>query len=688
MNMLVKLKDMARAMLRRGADSAPPRIGSLFALVCAALFASVALGDETAGKYMIVDLATGGVTYEEASSVYNYTNDVYKTEKMVFRHVPAGTYYIQGGTKALMANDYWIAIFELTQSQAYRMKDGTNNWGVGSSSSSIATYPLTTTQDMSVTNKRKFSNGLRGMRPSDEDPGGVLGTLTTLAWDGINPMLPPSFDASNAFTARGYVFDLPTEAMWEVATRAMPAGDSSRATWEWFFGTTTNSLPDYAYFDRFSSSVGTVAGKYTKVGSMLPNGWGLFDVYGNAPEMCRDTFLSYGTIVPDQRGSTVSTNYVLRGGNQRANYGSNTRFITPNTHASSALIRGVRLACVPSALRLNAVKDYDWDGDGIADVVVSPPRSQQDEYLWRYQYFSNGSQIDFAVEATDYDDYTFGSDGSMVVPPKPDGWNAVRIVRNGTTSPWLRGPVTIYTNGTYRLGVGGGILTPDGSITNGVVKVEQDTDGDGTPDVTITRMGDGDDAGTITNNGDGSYDVTGKAVIELRDADGVIYVPTNTTVTVGTNGVTTVDDGETVTVVIDHGDGTTTETTVNGPATIGPDGTITPTPAGLDGEATITAWWTTNAQWRLTFTVPEAGLSGKVERLTADKSFSVKFARELADINTAGVDAINHTYGYLDFTIDEAKVEGGNVVVTLTITDERISSGSRMFVKITDPKDR
>ena len=173
------------------------------------------------------------------------------------------------------------------------------------------------------------------------------------------------------------------------------------------------------------------------------------------------------------------------------------------------------------------------------------------------------------------------------------------------------------------------------------------------------------------------------------DNGGTVEVPTNTTVTVKVDGTVTVDAGETVTVVTDNGDGTTTETPVEGPATIGPDGTITDGYASFDGTATITAWAQGgDGKWRLTFTVPEAGLMGNVAKLTPDKSFSVKFARELADINTAGVDAINQTYGYLGFTIDEAKTEGGNVVVTLTITDERISSGSRMFVKITDPKDR
>ena len=108
--------------------------------------------------------------------------------------------------------------------------------------------------------------------------------------------------------------------------------------------------------------------------------------------------------------------------------------------------------------------------------------------------------------------------------------------------------------------------------------------------------------------------------------------------------------------------------------------------SGLTGLATITVWRKIDDQWHLTFTVPKTGLTGDVANLAADKSFSLKFARELANINTAGA-AADGSYGYLGFTIHERKIDGDDVVVSVTIVDARINGYSSLFVKIVGPKD-
>ena len=265
--------------------------------------------------------------------------------------------------------------------------------------------------------------------------------------------------------------------------------------------------------------------------------------------------------------------------------------------------------------------------------------------------------------------YVRGSNGQLpAMPVKFTRYNA-----DGSASTISGfGPATITRDGTITFGEGGVVR-----------KVEIDIDGDDDAEVVVTP-GEG---GTIADNGDGSYDVTGPSEIELVDVNGVIEVPTNTTVTVGSDGVTTVDEGETVTVVTDNGDGTTTETPVVGPAEIDPDGTIRLGYTTLDGTATITAWQQqNNGAWRLTFTVPETGLTGDVAKLMPDRSFSVKFARALVDISQAGEAADGQAYGHLGFDITEATTAGGIVSVTLTITDARMNTGSSLFVKIVDPK--
>ena len=398
-------------MIRRIKDwllSAGARVLAVAAMMVVGT--QTAFGDETAGSYMIVDLTTGDVTYEQADSVNQYTNKVYKTDKMVFRHVPAGTYYVQGGMPALMAADYWIAIYEMTCQQYKRMG--------GSISQGTRPLAFATDESLSASNLDKFNRNFRGSFLEREPTSGShLMNLSTNAWEYLNPGIRMNEHALS------YYFDLPTEAMWEVATRAMPAGDSSRATWDWFFGTTapTNVLDLYAIPDGTASTFFA-----REVGTKLPNEWGLFDVYGNVREMCRDVFPpNTSWIMPDQLGHAGPGNLIsVRGGSTQNSYSLNGNTLSSSTRESTAwntrkLYRGVRLAVVPNWSSLQNMRKHDWNDDGIFDVVVLPPRNTEGSY--RYHYFSNGVKVDLAVDAADSDDYQFDADGSMIVPPKTGG---------------------------------------------------------------------------------------------------------------------------------------------------------------------------------------------------------------------------------------------------------------------------
>ena len=229
------------------------------------------IATDSTGNYMEVDLTSGAVVYRQwnqqdrANTAYN--TDEYKTTKMVFRKVPAGTYYVQdsSSTTATMAKDYWIGIFEVTVGQYTLMQNSAASvsateanmkpqanvaWAtLRYNSSSTSTLPTST-----------FAGNLNSASP--------IGKLNTLT----------------ASTAGGKKFDLPTEAMWEVAARAMPAGDSSHATWKWFFGSADSTLGEYAWYTGNNSPSGT-----KKAGTKKPNDWGLYDVYGNVWEWCLDS---------------------------------------------------------------------------------------------------------------------------------------------------------------------------------------------------------------------------------------------------------------------------------------------------------------------------------------------------------------------------------------------------------------
>jgi len=177
------------------------------------------------------------------------TNDLYKTDRLVFRRIPAkGVTWKMSNHYVTLSYDYYMAVFETTGAQHSRM--------TGSSS----------------TNKKPFVQRWYNFR----------GWST---WPESGHALPSGSDAGAASkkdlaayrnNLGGIQVDMPTEAEWRFACAA---------------GTSTaynNGTSDAAGLAKVGWYSGNSGSALHEVGLKDPNNWGLYDMHGNAFEWCLD----------------------------------------------------------------------------------------------------------------------------------------------------------------------------------------------------------------------------------------------------------------------------------------------------------------------------------------------------------------------------------------------------------------
>lgn len=261
-------------------------------------------------KYIVVDI--GGGKDVETWPVSKLTDvpeggwtDEYKTTKLVLRRIEGGTFVMGSPTNELghatdeaqhrvtLTKPYYIGVFEVTQRQ----------WELA-----METCPSF------FSNRTYYAT-----RPVEEvSYNDIRGGLAGAEWPAAKAVDTSSF-LGILREKTGLAFDLPTEAQWEYACRAgtTTALNSGKNLTE------TNSCPNMdivgryyynnstGYLERWcDTSLGT-----DKVGSYLPNAWGLYDMHGNVGEWCLDWSGTYGTgDVIDPVGGDSGSDRVLRGG--------------------------------------------------------------------------------------------------------------------------------------------------------------------------------------------------------------------------------------------------------------------------------------------------------------------------------------------------------------------------------------
>lgn len=229
------------------------------------------------GSYLIIDISGGPDADHYSSRIVDsvpsdlLTNDAYKTDKIVLRWIPAGTFmmgspedeigrdwnapYEEDRLEINIQRGFYIGVFEVTQRQWLNVMGGAN--------------PSSFVGDMRPVESVTW-NDIRGGKWDDHDAA-IIG-------QGIGgPFAEDSFAGRLSSRAR-MLFDLPTEEQWEYAARA----GSSAALTSGQIMTNRQRCRHLDVLARYDANVEAVHGT---VGSYKPNAWGLYDVHGNVAEL-------------------------------------------------------------------------------------------------------------------------------------------------------------------------------------------------------------------------------------------------------------------------------------------------------------------------------------------------------------------------------------------------------------------
>ena len=141
--------------------------------------------------------------------------------------------------------------------------------------------------------------------------------FTSICLRGDCPMVGVSWNNAKAYTKwlskkTGHNYTLPSETQWEYTARA-----GTQTIWS--FGNKEEDLKNYAWYSENAKYIGKKHKDYGthKVGTKEANPWGLYDIHGNAWELCEDWYIdSYKNTPRDEKSNTKREQYykVVRGG--------------------------------------------------------------------------------------------------------------------------------------------------------------------------------------------------------------------------------------------------------------------------------------------------------------------------------------------------------------------------------------
>ena len=201
------------------------------------------------------------------------TNDTkYLTTHMVFRRIKRGS-FAAGESPAdnvSVTRPYWLSVFEWTYGYHYSVNGSTPV----ESRRQIPVWNISTTTMRGSTNA---SAGVNWPETGHSKVGGIIKTMRDMT---------------------GLLFDVPTEAQWELASRAGTATPYCRGAGE--TASFSNAVADAVCRYRYNGGWGygqngdfkwlANESSFSRCGSYAPNAYGMYDMLGNVAEVCLDWF--------------------------------------------------------------------------------------------------------------------------------------------------------------------------------------------------------------------------------------------------------------------------------------------------------------------------------------------------------------------------------------------------------------
>ena len=264
--------------------TAPTGVKALDASITATLFTTnVPSGND----YMIIDLGSGAIYYEGLMATQDDSNErynvaEYKEDKMVLRKVPKwadraalpnaaslpssgyptgdNTNYSSSNSERKWATDkdFYVGVFNVTRAQYVKVGLSLPS-GLYTAAVTGDTVNWRPVGNVSFETLRGQANPTNAITP-DASGAGFLERL--------------NYRTKTASGISG--FDMPTEVMCEIATRA-----GTTSVYFWGDSAVESVVNEYCV-------CGLSSGQCRAVGSRKPNGWGLYDMSGNASQFSLD----------------------------------------------------------------------------------------------------------------------------------------------------------------------------------------------------------------------------------------------------------------------------------------------------------------------------------------------------------------------------------------------------------------